>query len=436
MPGVRGPLQDRSKPKASSTHLPLPPEVRDWLGLAKSESARILDMGVRTILLERISDSHSTALPWDRDLVLCCDVRSFPLADILGLVHSAQKSGFLFFSHRDHAKAVYLRRGEVTFAASNLRVDRIGECLLRAGVINLEQLREAERRHVASDRFGKVLVERGFLTPRELWHSVKYQVEEIVRSLFAYTTGTVYFWEGEVAPDNVVRLSLPTRRLVSEGTQRRVELMKFLTMLRDSSVRIEPLEVSTNNLAGSEREMLEALHQEPTFAAASRRVGLDPLSAARTVQLLRLVGALKITRKPDSAGYLGEDDLRGASEARIRECASIYAKLLAELVAPMIAVEGSRPVAERFGRLVEEAAARSPALLRDLPISPSATLDPEELIRRTLALPGDGLTQLCEALVGLVAYLEFEIANHPRIADPDAFLASVEPLRARIDEIV
>ena len=48
-------------------------------------------------------------------------------------------------------------------------VDRLGDCLLRAGVLSLDQLREAERCFTPPARFGKVLVERGFLTPRELW---------------------------------------------------------------------------------------------------------------------------------------------------------------------------------------------------------------------------------------------------------------------------
>ena len=61
------------------------------------------------------------------------------------------------------------------------------------------------------------------------------QVEEIVRSLFSYDAGTVLFWEGEVRPDNVVRLSLPTQRLIAEGLRRRDELLKLLAWLEESA---------------------------------------------------------------------------------------------------------------------------------------------------------------------------------------------------------
>jgi hypothetical protein len=40
-----------------------------------------------------------------------------------------------------------------SFAASNQRVDRLGECLLRAGVLTLEQLRDERR--FSPERFSK-----------------------------------------------------------------------------------------------------------------------------------------------------------------------------------------------------------------------------------------------------------------------------------------
>ena len=97
------------------------------------------------ILLET-GDGQGPAVPWDRDLVLSGDVRSFPLADLLSLIHSAGKSGFVLFQHEKHEKAIYLNRGEVVFAESNLDTDRRGAFLLRSGRITHEQLALAERR--------------------------------------------------------------------------------------------------------------------------------------------------------------------------------------------------------------------------------------------------------------------------------------------------
>ena len=158
----------------------LSPEQREWLGLGPDDSVRLLAAaGRRTIVLERFN-GDSAALPWDRDLVLVADVRAFPIADVLHLIHSSGQSGFLFFENASHEKTVYLHRGEVVFAGSNPVVDRLGECLLRNGVITLEQHREAKCAYSPPGHFGKILVERGFLTPREVWNGVKAQVEDQV----------------------------------------------------------------------------------------------------------------------------------------------------------------------------------------------------------------------------------------------------------------
>lgn len=405
---------------------------RDLLGLEEHESVRVLHAGPCTVLLERTGGSQP-ALPWDRDLVLAAEVRAFPLADCLGLVHAAGKSGFLFFTFQDHAKSIFFHRGEVVFASSSLKVDRLGECLMRAGVLSIEQLREAERCFTPPSRFGKVLVERGFLTPRELWQGVKYQVEEIVRSLFSYTSGHVYFWEGEIQPDNVVRLSLPTRRLVAEGIERRDELFKFLALLEDPRVRLEAVETRAEDLCGNERALFHAIGSEIGFPALCRRAGLDPLSAARTVQLLRLIGAVKVSRSDDDGDYLGEADLRSQDEEALHACVSNHVKLLAELAAPIVAVEGAGPLAERLGRVLLETAQRFPALLGGVTLGPGATLDPDPLAVRAMRLPGDRLRQTANALSELVAYLEFELRNHPRLDDPEQFLADLEELRAKIE---
>jgi hypothetical protein len=400
--------------------------LRRQLGLEAGESVRVLDAGVRTILLERTGGPACAALPWDHPLVLTGDVRAFSLADLLGLVHAAQKSGFLFFTHRDHAKSIYLHAGEVVFATSNQRVDRLGECLLRAGVIHLDQLREAERRFQGEGRFGKVLVERGFLTPRELWNGVKYQVEEIVRSLFSYTEGAVHFWEGEVQPDNVVRLSLSTARLVAEGIQRRDELLRFMAVLDDPRVRLLPVPSAAAHLGDAERPVFDALGAGSAFPALVERLGLDALTAARTLQLLRLVGALRLSRQTEDAGFVGEGDLEGFDDDdAVRECVVGTLKLLAELVAPLVAMDGVADVVHRLARVLDETRPRHAELLGGIEIGPGAELDPGPLAEKALRLRGPRVPAVRAALGELVAYLEFEIRNHPRIVDPEELLASV-----------
>ena len=151
---------------------------------------------------------------------------------------------------------------------------------------------------------------------------MKAQVEEIVRSLFSYGAGQVLFWEGEVRPDNVVRLSLPTRKLIAEGLRRRDELLKFLAWLEDPRVKLEA--IPGFELAGTERAVFSAIAAGDGFAATCRRAGVDPISGARTVQLLRLLGAVKATREDEPEGEARRADPRQLDVQLVRECVAMH----------------------------------------------------------------------------------------------------------------
>jgi hypothetical protein len=398
------------------------PAERERLGLDPNERLQAVDVSPSHVTLARLRPGvdHPRGTP-----ALRAELSTLPLAVLLEALHAAERSGLLQYVHRDHTKWIYLHRGEVVFAASNQRVDRLGECLLRAGVLTLDQLRDAERRFTPPARFGKVLVEHGFLTPRELWNGVKYQVEEIVRSLFAMPAGTIWFWEGELQPDNVVRLSLETRRLVAEGIQRSEELRKFLSVLDDPCVRLARTAGFDGPLAGMERALVEQIEGERPFAGLCEKLGLDREAAARSIQLLRLVGAVKLVRNAAP----GPEAVQGAELDELRAQAGAGAKLLGELYGRVREADRNASIEERLARVLDDATSRFPSLLSGLRLGAGGTLDPERLAERAAKLPGDRGATLAAGLGELVAYLEFEIVNHPQIDDPETLLRSLAPLR-------
>ncbi len=421
-------------PKGGHPELRLDSDSRRQLGLEDNELVQILSAEGPTILLKRIGPASDQPAPRDGELALMASVDSFPPADVLGLVHDARKSGLLAFGCGEIEKEIYLHRGEVIFATSNRIVDRLGECLLRAHVITLEQLKEAQRGWAPDVPLGKVLVERGFLTPRELWNGVKHQVEEIVRSLFAYTAGRIHFWEGTVQPDNIVRLSLPTRRLVVEGLERQEELLKFRSRLEDPQLRVLAVpDAGGEERAGNERAIFEALASESRFPALCERIGIDLLSGARTIQLLQQVGAVRLEHGDGAAGRSEASDSGNVEDEALRGCVLAHVELLNALVAPLVSADGAGAVEERLAHAVDETASRFPEYLSTLPVGEGAVVDPDELTQRALRLSGDRLRTVSAALGELVAYLEFELKNHPRIDEPGRVLDALGSLRAKID---
>ena len=419
-------MTNERKP-ASAIERSLSQELMESLGLPPQVDVRVVAHAGRMTLLESGDDSGSV-IPRDRDLVLSCDVRSFPLADLLSLVHGAGKSGYLLFEFQDEEKAVYFSRGEVVFAQSNLRADRLGECLLRNELIDQDQLELAESHYHPQTRFGKIVVELGILTPRDLWSGVKSQVEEIVRSLFSYTAGWIHFWEGEIEPDNVVRLSLPTNRLIGEGLAKRDELLLFLGMLEDPRNRIRVGSETRPPRSKNERAIIDALDHEELFQGLCHRVGLDPRTTARTLHYLERAGRIKI--EEDAAAW--RTDFATADDDVVREAVTLHGKLIFELSAPLVALDGGELVAERLNRVREESAASGRTLLDGIQFNTFAALDPTQLEHRALRLPGDRVREVDEALGEIVAYLEFELKNHPQIDDCSPFLEAVDPLRAML----
>jgi hypothetical protein len=412
---------------------------RSALGLEADAELRVVARSGRMTLLGN-TNVRGAVLLTDRDLVLSSDVRSFALADLLSLVHDTWKSGLLLFEFEGIEKAVYLSRGEVVFAESNLASDRLGECLLRAGLIDADQLALVESHYDPNMRFGKIVVEQGVLTPRELWNGVKTQVEEIVRSLFSYSAGWIHFWEGEVEPDNVVRLSLPTKRLIGEGLQRRDELMRFQALLEDGRTRIELAPDARPVVSESERAVINGLVSGGSEESAPRSpipgdfqklcqsAGLDPSSTARTLQSLQATGRVHILpgqSRPDSDFSTADDDV-------VREAVAQHGRLILELTAPLVALDGIVEVADRLNRIREESALSGRVLLEHVEFNASAALDPKALEYRALRLPGNRLQEVDDALGEIVTYLEFELKNHPQIDDSTPFLEAVDPLRAML----
>jgi tetratricopeptide (TPR) repeat protein len=68
-------------------------------------------------------------------------------------------------------------------------------------------------------RQGAILVELGYITPKDLFWGVKYQVKEIIYSLFQLGEGEYEFVEN-IPPDEVITLKISTNNLIYEGVNK------------------------------------------------------------------------------------------------------------------------------------------------------------------------------------------------------------------------
>ncbi len=143
------------------------------------------------------------------------------LPGILTHLHRIKASGTLSVSREGVVKNLYIKNGEIIFASSNYEGDRLGEVLLKAGKISVKQFETASKAlSKTKKRLGGILVELGYLRPKDLFWGVKYQVREIVASLFDMTDGSYEFLPGEIPPGEVITLHMSTANLIMDGVKR------------------------------------------------------------------------------------------------------------------------------------------------------------------------------------------------------------------------
>src|ERR1700704_2311786 len=120
-------------------------------------------------------------------------VTELPLPDILQHLRLSRSTGGLSLVSGGARKALYLKDGRVVFASSNLPNDRLGEILIREGKITVDEYEASIRAITKGKRQGKVLVEMGALSPKDLWEGVQFQVKEIVYTVFQWDEGLFHF---------------------------------------------------------------------------------------------------------------------------------------------------------------------------------------------------------------------------------------------------
>ncbi len=149
-------------------------------------------------------------------------LREASLPDVLQLLSMGKKSGCLSVTHRHSFGNVYFDRGRISFASIVNRRDRLGDLLVKNGLIARTELEEAIALQGQSPdrRLGEILIAQRLLAREELHQYIKHQIEEAVYFLFTWTQGTFSF-EADVRPDaQDILVSINPESLLLEGARR------------------------------------------------------------------------------------------------------------------------------------------------------------------------------------------------------------------------
>ncbi|HAR46037.1 MAG: hypothetical protein A2X56_13265 [Nitrospirae bacterium GWC2_57_13] len=149
------------------------------------------------------------------------DLRDAPLPELFEGLHRQRFTGVLSISAGAIEKSVFLKDGEIVFARSTDGQDRIGEILIRDKKLtraNLETALQLVHRAGGFKKLGAVLVENGFVVPKDLFTGLKTQVKEIIYSLFLLEDGR--YRVDQTLPVDIIHLQINIEELILEIIQR------------------------------------------------------------------------------------------------------------------------------------------------------------------------------------------------------------------------
>lgn len=135
------------------------------------------------------------------------------------LLNLAETTGRLDFKVPDNTASVYFDGGNVTYARIANRPQKLGEYLVRAGLVEQEVVDELARKRTRK-KLGVLLVESGAIGQTELRRAVEDQIKDVIYEIVRWRQGTFIFREGSRPKRQDIFIDIPLDHLVLEGLKR------------------------------------------------------------------------------------------------------------------------------------------------------------------------------------------------------------------------
>lgn len=165
------------------------------------------------------------APPW-----LACDLEVASVAEIVGLLMTAKRTGRLDVVDAQGTRSLYFETGEYTGSASTHAADRLGEVLWRSGRVQPDQVLIASEMVKEGKLLGRALIELGFIEPAGLRRSLVDQAIQVFEAACLEGVGHALFFADSFRR-NPLRFGVATKQLVEGAIVRTREHRDLLRRL-------------------------------------------------------------------------------------------------------------------------------------------------------------------------------------------------------------
>lgn len=233
-------------------------------------------------------------------------LESESLPRVLRRIFAERRNGKLTLNREGETIRLFFDSGELRTATSSVEGRRIGDVLLRRGLVSERDFQAAldsdgERR----SRLGKLLVERGLVAQTVLDAEMRRLAEEIVFSAFNWKEGEFAFEDDEGSPNSDVWLEHSTAALIVEGLRRLPESEHDVEMLGDLERRPAPIADPMTTRYGvvklsPQEGYLFSLCNGATTLRDILRVAPSRAAGAKIVNALFACGLIEIPEKVEA----------------------------------------------------------------------------------------------------------------------------------------
>lgn len=235
-------------------------------------------------------------------------LREASLADVCQLLSLGQKSGCLSIADGSRFGQIFFERGRINYARIVNRRDRLGDILVRDGLLAQAQLDDVLQRQAREPdrRVGELLVASGYISRADLTQYIRLQIEEAIYHLFTWSRGN-FFFEPDARPDEAdIVVSINPETLLLEAA-RRVDEWSLIEKKIPSfdlifDIERERLLQSGVDLTWEQQQIVEQVDGKRTLQDIVDRTGLVEFTVGKALYGLIQAGfAHRVGRKEETA---------------------------------------------------------------------------------------------------------------------------------------
>lgn len=226
------------------------------------------------------------------------DLSATSYAVLLSAIARSGKSGSLRLERKPVTKEVFFQDGSPVGCRSNLAHETFGRFLLSAGVLSAEDHRSALSESLKKEvPLGEMLIERGLLTPQEVYKHLQKNLARKLLDAFTWDRGSFELLDQASIEDATIKINAP--QLVLTGVLKLTppaEVEAGVGRLREVKLALEsrpPFQKSSIRIAGRAERVVQALETQPLrLEELGSIVSLPAEEVDRAAYALALIGVV------------------------------------------------------------------------------------------------------------------------------------------------